>query len=141
MHNIAKYIMLMRCTRHNSKKVSLAPHERGREIANRMITTRLPGLPIVNKENNEVTGVVTEYNIIEALRVGMNLDEVTAEEIKSDEPITADIDTPVEDLIDIMRKNNLSMIPVTKNRKLAGIIDICSIMELYMSPGFDRFLQ
>jgi CBS domain-containing protein len=70
----------------------------------------------------------------------MDLDKLTAENIMSGAPETADIETSVEDLIEMMIKNNSTMVPITKNDKLAGIIDRCSIMEGYMAPGSDRYL-
>ena len=66
--NIAKYIMLMRCTRYPSKRIGVGPHTTGRDVADKLITTRLPGLPIVENENKEVTGTVTELNVLEASR-------------------------------------------------------------------------
>ena len=66
--NIAKYIMLMRCTRYPSKKVGVEPHTRGRDVADKLRRTLFPGLPTVNNEKKEVTGTVTEFNDLEASR-------------------------------------------------------------------------
>ena len=140
MMNIAKYLLLVRCTQHRPKNVSVSQNETGRNIANKLITTRLPGIPVVDSQNKKVVGIVTEFDILSALRKGLDLDEFTAERIMSTAPATADIDTPVNDLIEMMIKNNSTMVPITKNNKLAGIIDRCSIMEGYMAPGADRYL-
>ncbi|MCK5505568.1 MAG: CBS domain-containing protein, partial [Thermodesulfovibrionia bacterium] len=140
MLNIAKYLMLVRCTQYRSKMVSVSLEETGRTIANKLITTRLPGVPVVDSRNKKVVGIVTEFDILSALRGGMDLDKLTAENIMSGAPETADIETSVEDLIEMMIKNNSTMVPITKNDKLAGIIDRCSIMEGYMAPGADRYL-
>ena len=137
--NIAKYLMLTRCTKNPSKKVGVERHTTGREVANKLITCNLPGLPIVNNENNEVVGIVTEFNILGALREGMDPDKFTAERVMSDKPITADIETSAEELIEMMLENNFTMIPITKNNKLAGIVDRGSIMEFFMSPALERY--
>lgn len=137
--NIAKYLMLVRCTQYRSKKVSVSLTETGRKIAHKLITTRLPALPVVDSDSRKVVGIVSEFHILDALRNGMDIDKFTAERIMSREPETADIDSPVEDLIEMMLNKNSAMVPITKNDKLAGIIDRCSIMEGYMAPGADRY--
>ena len=137
--NIAKYIMLMRCTRYPSKRIGVEPDTSGREITNRLITTGLPGLPVIDHGSREVTGIVTEFNVLGALREGMDPDRFTAARIMSQEPVTADIDTPAEELIEMMLENNFTMIPITKNKKLAGIVDRCSIMELLVSHNLERY--
>ena len=137
--NLAKYIMLVRCTQYHKKRVSVSLNETGKEIAHRLITTRLPGLPVVDSESKQVVGIVTEFDILRALKNGADIDNLTAEMLMSSKPVTADIETSADDLIDLMLASNSTMIPVTKNNKLAGIIDRCSIMEGYMAPGYDRY--
>jgi CBS domain-containing protein len=139
--NIAKYIMLMRCTRFPSKTVGIEPFTTGREVANKLITTRLPGLPIVNKENMEVKGIVKEFDLLGALIEGLDPDSFTAEKIMSGDPITGDLDTPAEEIMEMMLEKNITMVPITKNNKLAGIVDICSLIELLMAPGSERYLR
>ena len=139
--NIAKYIMLMRCTRFPSKTVGIEPFTTGREVANKLISTRLPGLPIVNKENMEVKGIVKEFDVLGALIEGLDPDSFTAEKIMSGDPITGDLDTPAEELMEMMLEKNITMVPITKNNKLAGIVDICSLIEIIMAPGSERYLR
>ena len=139
--NIAKYIMLMRCTRFSSKTVGIEPCTTGREVANKLISTRLPGLPIVNKKNMEVKGIVKEFDVLGALLEGLDPDNFTAEKIMSGDPITGDLDTPAEELMEMMLEKNITMVPITKNNKLAGIVDICSLIELLMAPGSERYLR
>jgi CBS domain-containing protein len=139
--NIAKYIMLMRCTRFPSKTIGIEPFATGREVANKLISTRLPGLPIVNKKNMEVKGIVKEFDVLGALIEGLDPDNFTAEKIMSGDPITGNLDTPAEELMEMMLEKNITMVPITKNNKLAGIVDICSLIELLMSPGSERYLR
>lgn len=139
--NIAKYIMLMGCTRSLSKNYGIEPDTKGRDIAHKLISSRLPGLPIVNnKEKNEVVGIITEFNLLGALREGMDADQFTADRIMSKEPVTAGLDTPAEELIEIMLEENFTMIPITKNNRLVGIVDRCSLMELYMTSSLERYV-
>jgi CBS domain-containing protein len=138
--NIAKYIMLTGCTRFPSKKIGIEPQTNGREIADKLTSTRLPGVPVIdNRENNKVIGVVTEYNLLGALREGMDPEKFTAERIMEKNPITVEPDTPAEELIEIMLEHNFTMLPITKNNKLFGVIDRCSILDFYMTSSYGKY--
>ncbi len=139
--NIAKYIMLMRCTRFSSKAVGVAPSTTGRDVANKLISTRLPGLPVVDKESRQVQGFVNEFDVLGALIEGIDPDSFTADKIMSRNAVTAELNTPAEDLMEMMLEKNITMVPITKNNKLAGIVDICSLMEILMTPGTERYFR
>jgi CBS domain-containing protein len=139
--NIARNIMLMGCTRFATNKNWVERDTNGRDIANKLLRTRLTGIPVVdNKESRNVVGIITEMNLIGIFREGMDPANFTAEKIMSGIPKTADIDTPVEELIDIMVENNFTVIPITKNKRLVGIVDRCSIMDFLMSPSSERYV-
>ncbi len=139
--NIARNIMLMGCTRFASKKNWVERSTNGRDIANKLLSSRLTGIPVVSdKDSRKVIGVITEMNLLGIFREGMDLEDFTAEKIMSGVPKTADIDTPAEELIDIMVENNFTMIPITKNSRLVGVVDRCSMMDFYMSPQSEKYV-
>lgn len=131
---LAKDIMLMHT------RVSVKSDSKGREIAYGFISTGLPGLPVVN-EDMEVIGIVTEFNLLGAIREGLNLDEITAKRIMSKEPISADSETPAERLIEMMLENNFTVIPIVRDKKLEGVVDRSSVMDAYLSPSFYKYLR
>ena len=138
--NIARNIMLMGCTRFASKVNWVERTTNGRDIANKLLRSRLTGIPVVDhKESRKVVGIITEMNLLGIFREGMDPDDFTADRIMSGIPRTADIDTPVEELIDIMVENNFTTIPITKNYKLVGVVDRCSMMEFFMSPSAEKY--
>ncbi len=138
--NIAKYIMLMGCTRFPNRKIGIERQTTGREIADKLTGTRLPGCPVLdNRDDKKVIGIVTEFQLLGALREGMDPDNFTAERIMAKSPITAEPDTPAEELIEIMLENNFTMIPITKNGRLFGVIDRCSMLDFYMTPTYERY--
>ncbi|MBI4846965.1 MAG: CBS domain-containing protein [Nitrospirae bacterium] len=129
---ITDYIMLLH------KRASIKPGSTGREIAYKLMSTGLPGLPVVN-ESDEVIGVVTAFDLLGNIREGVDLSEIAAEKIMSKEPKTADMKTSAEELIEIMLENNFTMIPVVKDRKLVGIIDRTSLLNAYVEPVLHRY--
>lgn len=134
----AKHIMLMH------RRVAVRPDATGREIAYGFMSTGLPGLPVIN-EDMEVIGIVTEFDLLGALREGIKLDEFTAKKIMSKKPITADTETPAEKLIEMMLENNFTVIPIVRDKKLVGVVDRFSIMDAYVEPkgfpGFYRYFE
>lgn len=140
--NIARNIMLMGCTRFASKKNWVERNATGREIANKLLSSRLTGIPVVDdKDNREVIGIITEMNLLGIFREGFDPDDFTADKIMSGTPKTADIDTTADELIDIMVENNFTTIPITKDKKLVGIVDRCSMMDFFMTPSMERYVN
>ena len=140
--NIARNIMLMGCTRFASKKNWVERNTNGKDIANKLLSSRLAGIPVVDDhDSRKVIGIITEMNLLGIFREGMKPDYFTAETIMSGIPKTADINTTAEELIDIMVENNFTTIPITKNNRLVGIVDRCSIMDFFMAPSMERYVS
>jgi CBS domain-containing protein len=131
---IADYIML------THKRASIRLDTTGKEIAFKLMSTGLPGLPVVN-ENMEINGIVTAFDLLGALREGMDLDEFNAERIMSKEPKTAGIETSAEELIEMMLENNFTMIPIIKDKKLVGIVDRATLMDAYIEPALKQYIK
>jgi arabinose-5-phosphate isomerase len=131
---IADYIML------THRRFSVRPDTTGREIAYRLMSTGLPGLPVV-KDDMEIIGIVTEFDLLGNIRERRDLNKITAEKIMSKEPKTANLETPAEKLIEMMLENNFTMIPIIKDKKLVGVVDRFSLIEAYVEPGLYRYLK
>jgi len=126
----AKHIM--------SGKISVGTGTTVKDVAHKMISSGLPGLPVVN-EAMEVVGVVTEFNILGAVREGMNMGEITAARIMTTNPTTADITTTTDELIQMMLRNNFTIVPIVNNGKLAGVVSRFSIMDSLVAPDYSVF--
>ncbi len=126
----AKHIM--------SGKISVGANTTIKEVVHKMITYGLPGMPVVN-ETTEVIGVVTEFNVLGAVREGMDLGKMTASRIMTKHPATAEVNTSTDDLIQTMLLNNYTMIPILNNGKYAGVVSRFSIMDALVSPDYSVF--
>ncbi|RMG68192.1 MAG: CBS domain-containing protein [Nitrospirae bacterium] len=112
-----------------------------RKAAYKIMSTRYPGLPVVN-DALEVIGVVTEHDLIKAFRQGADPDSSLVKDVMNREPVTADVNTPVDRVIDLMIENRFTMIPITKNNRLAGIACRDSVLEVYVESGiWDYYSQ
>jgi len=67
----------------------------------------------VTDEEGRVVGVITELDLLEAVADGRDLIKTTAEEIMNREVMTANVETPVDDLIKIMTDQHVIRVPIT----------------------------
>jgi CBS domain-containing protein len=122
------------------KKVGLDVDSTGREIAYKFLSSGYPGLPVVDVRM-EVIGVVTEYDLLGAIKAGTEMDDVVASKIMSGGPMTADIDTPVKKLIDMMIDNNLTVIPIVSSKRFVGVVSRQEIIEAHVDPFVRRLFE
>ena len=129
------------CARHLLReKTAVMSHATGRDIAYKLIASGYPGLPVVNKQM-ELIGIVTEFDLLKAIKEGTPIDSIAAEKIMSGKPTTAVIDTPVNKLIEMMIMNNFSVIPIMGQTRLLGVVSRHEIMDAYTDPDFHQFFQ
>jgi len=122
----AKYVMC--------KKTAVSKKTSGREVIYKMMASGCPGIPVVD-EQSEVVGIVNMCDILRtAKEEGPAVDMLTAEQVMSETPITADIDSSLDDLAKIMVENSYPVIPIVKGKKLVGIVSAREIMETYVEP-------
>ncbi|OHB83149.1 MAG: histidine kinase [Planctomycetes bacterium RIFCSPHIGHO2_02_FULL_38_41] len=107
----------------------------GRDLAVKLLSGMYSGLPVVD-DNGKVIGVVSEFDLLKAIRSGKALEQVKAEDIMSKNPICVSENTPVEEIIDLMIKNNVIRVPVVRDGNLVGVISRCDILSSIVEPEF-----
>ncbi len=121
------------------EKISVRPDASAREIAHKIISSGLPGLPVVS-DTLEVLGMVTEHHVLGAIREGLDLDKVEVSKLMMNAPVQADINTSADVLIEMMLAHNCcSVIPIMNKKKYAGLVSRHMLMEVYTSPHYSRF--
>ncbi len=127
--------MAIRARQVMRKKIRATENTTVREAAHLLISNALPGVPVVN-ERMEVIGVVTECNVLNAVREGADLDTVTAGRIMMNNFATADAEASCRDLIQMMLSNNYPVIPVVHNKKYVGVVSRHMIMDSTVAPDY-----
>lgn len=125
-------------------RVSLPAKEKGDELV-RKLMSGYPALPVVD-ENLKVLGIVSEYDVMDAIREGRTIHEFDAETIMScghiehegvcTEPITVSPDTTIEDIVEIFYAQRISVIPVVDKGQLVGLIGRKNIINALAEQGF-----
>ena len=110
----------------------------GRDLAVKLLSGMYSGLPVVD-DKGKVLGIVSEFDLLKAIRSGKALEQVTAWDIMSKNPICVNEDTSVEQIIDLMTKHNIIRVPVLRNDTLVGVISRCDILNSIVEPEFVTF--
>ena len=118
--------------------LATTPRASVRDIAAQLVVNGISGMPVTER-GGAVLGVITEADILEALREGKKLEKLTAEDIMTAEPVTVDTATPVEKVIQMLSEEGIVRMPVTEKGKLVGIISRGDVIKAVLEPEFMTF--
>lgn len=90
-------------------------------IAHLMTHRNFGSLPVVDEEG-QLVGVVTEYDLLQAMIEGRDLRKILATEIMSAYPVTVTEDQTLTQVADLFQDRYLTRVPVVRNGKLVGIL-------------------
>jgi CBS domain-containing protein len=126
-------------------RVSLYLKDKGDAVVNKLLIN-YPGLPVVNDES-EVVGIVSEYEVLNAMKEHRTVHEFSAESIMScghaehtgvcTDPVTISMYTPIEEVASMLYEKRMSILPVVDDKKkLIGIIGRKNIIVAITECGF-----
>ncbi len=92
-------------------------------------------IPIVD-DQNKLLGIVSEFDLLTALRKGKMLSEIPAGDIMTPNPVSVTKDTDVVTLIDVLQNNHLIRVPVVDGvGKLIGIVARRDLLRGYLQTS------
>jgi CBS domain-containing protein len=134
--------------------ITVTPETSIVEAANIMLQRHISGLPVVNSAGHLV-GIISEGDFIRRSEIGTQRQrgrfmkfilgagkEATdfvhehgrkIAEIMTPEPLTIDEETDIEKIVEIMEKNNVKRLPVTRGDKLVGIVSRSNLLQAVAS--------
>ena len=114
------------------KQVQSADTDSKAELLASYMMEGFGSVPIVDK-SGKLVGIVSEFDLLKALRKGSELKEVVASDIMTPSPISAFQGMDVPALIDILQNNHLIRVPVVDgDGKLIGIVARRDILRGYL---------
>ncbi len=122
----------------NRPVLAAAKSTSARDLAIQMLMGGFSGIPITDRDGT-VVGLVSELDIIRALRAGKPLDNVPAAEIMTAEVITVNVDATVEEIMEIMDTKQIVRVPVLEDGKLVGVVSRPDVLRAAIEPKFMRF--
>ena len=97
------------------------PRTDGATIAHLMTHRNYGSIPIVDEEGILI-GLVTEYDLLQAMIDGRDLRTVLASEIMSTHPLKVTEDQTLVQVADLFQDRYVTRVPVVRNNKLVGIL-------------------
>jgi CBS domain-containing protein len=117
------------------KQVQSAEKDTTAEMIASYMMDGFGSVPIVD-ENNKLVGIVSEFDLLAALRKGKNLKDVAAGEILTPNPVSVTQDTDVVTLMDVLQNNHLIRVPVLdKVGNLIGIVARRDLLRGYLQTS------
>ena len=119
----------------NRPVLAAARSTTARDLAIQMLMGGFSGIPITERDGT-VVGLVSELDIIRALRAGKPLDNVPAAEIMTAEVIAVNADATVEEIMDTKQ---IVRVPVLEDGKLVGVVSRPDVLRAAIEPKFMSF--
>ncbi|HKZ45191.1 MAG TPA: CBS domain-containing protein [archaeon] len=79
-------------------------------------------------ENEKISGIITETNIMHAVAEEKNPDATAVSDVMSKDVITVEPDKRIEDAVELMLKYKIKKLPVVDDEKLIGVITASDII-------------
>ena len=111
------------------------PRASVRDIATQLVINEITGMPVMER-NGAVVGVISEADVLAAILDGKALETLTAAEIMSADPVTADVDVSMEDVARMLDEEGIVRVPVTQKGMLVGIISRRDVIRAKLEPEF-----
>ena len=115
--------------------ISARKNTPARWIAYHLLFGVFSGMPITD-ETATVIGIITELDLLKLIREGKDLEKLTAGDIMIRNPITVDVNTPLDEVSAIMIEKDIIRIPVTDKGRLVGVIARHDILREYVQPEY-----
>lgn len=125
-------------------RTSLPMNARGDEVVLKLMCG-YPALPVVD-DGGHVMGIVSDYDIFDALHEKRTVHEFSAESIMScghidhadvcNEPVSVSPETDIEDLLELFYRHRVTVMPVVEEKKLVGIVARKNVIYALAEKGF-----
>lgn len=114
------------------KQVQCAHEKTKADVVASFMVDGFGSVPIVDQEQRLI-GIVTEFDLLNALGRGRKLNELTAYEIMTRHPASVSPNTSITLLIGVLQSSHFIRVPVVdSNGKLIGIVARRDILRAYL---------
>jgi CBS domain-containing protein len=104
----------------------------GEKVAGAITEGGFGSVPILGKDG-KLVGIVSEFDLLQAIMEGRELSKVTVAEIMTEREVSVTQDTPANEIMYLLQSKHLIRVPVTDAEgKLAGIVARRDILLGYL---------
>ena len=115
--------------------ISARENASARDVALQLMTGLFSGMPVTDDEG-KVVGIVTELDLLLAVKDGKELSGITVKEVMTPDVATANEDATVAEFICIMEEFHIIRLPIVRDEKLVGIVARCDLLRSFIEPEF-----
>ncbi len=109
------------------------------DIASQLVRAGISGMPVADALGN-IVGIITEYDIVNAILENKQLESLKASEIMQKETIALDVEADISEALKIFQEKHIVRVPVTENGKLVGILSRIDALKGFLEePEFMLF--
>ncbi len=124
------------------------------DAANKMLENHVSGLPVVDS-SGQLVGIVSESDFLRRAEIGTQHRRARwlqyllspgrvagdfvqergrkVDDVMTRDPVTADEETPLDDLVALMEKNGIKRLPILRDGKLVGIVTRANLLRAVAS--------
>ena len=123
----------------SSPVIVVSPSDTITRVRNLMLRHGIGRLPVV--ENGILVGIITAYDVAKVIdEVGNKpLDTIPVELYMTRDPITIDVNAPIEEAAKLMVKHDIGGLPVLQDGRLVGIITKSDIVRAFAEKLRGRY--
>ncbi len=110
------------------------PRTDGSTLASLMTRRNFGSLPVIESDGTLV-GIVTEYDLLQAMIEGRDLRNILATEIMSAHPVSVTEDQTLAQVANLFQDRYITRVPVVRNKKLVGILARRDLLFGYMKAS------
>lgn len=134
--------------------ISVTPSTSIEDAARIMLQTRISGLPVLD-DGGKLVGIVSESDFLRRSEIGTGRKRPAwlqfligpgraaadfvhergrkVEDVMTENPVTVDQETPLEDLVRLMEKKGIKRLPVMSGNQLTGIVTRSNLLQAVAS--------
>ncbi len=105
------------------------------QVLLQILSGQYSGMPVIDAQK-QVVGVISEFDLLKAVRNGLSLEEIRVKDLMTKEAITTNTTATPESVIDVMIAKNIIRLPVVEDGKLVGVISRSDLLMAYYNSDF-----
>ncbi len=121
----------------NTPIVAASARAFAREVASYMLMGGFSGVPVADRDGSLI-GIVTEIDLIRAVRDGKSLETTRVGDIMTRDVITVDVTTSLEEIMEILDSERILRVPVMRDGVVVGIVSRPDVIRAAVEPELMR---
>jgi CBS domain-containing protein len=114
--------------------IEVAPEDTLGEVAERMTALNVGAVAV--KDSGRLIGILTERDLLKAMAARVHSSEARVRQWMTPDPVTATVDTSVEDAAQIMLGSGFRHLPVLDDDgRVAGIVSLRRVVSAAQAPA------